>query len=176
MPEASSRASSPATRTADGPMSTPRRDCPRSSGTPMIRILRGGLHSAVDGAGGRLWMQLLPRPGFHLPTQASAGLRIDTVQGAGEGYGFAHVFESAYPGHSALDAHAEAGMRNGAVARRSRYHWKASSGRLCSSMRCLQQIVGGDALRAADDFAVAFRREHVDAEREFRIVAGSGSM
>src|SRR5579883_1626251 len=41
-PSVSSRASRPATRTADGPISTPRRDAPRSSGTPMIRILRGG--------------------------------------------------------------------------------------------------------------------------------------
>ena len=41
-PSASSRASSPATRTADGPMSTPRRDAPRSSGTPITLILRGG--------------------------------------------------------------------------------------------------------------------------------------
>jgi hypothetical protein len=34
-------ASSPATRTAEGPMSTPRRDCPRSRGTPITRIWRG---------------------------------------------------------------------------------------------------------------------------------------
>src|SRR5438270_406801 len=40
-PSASSRASRPATRTADGPMSTPRRDCPRSSGTPITRIFFG---------------------------------------------------------------------------------------------------------------------------------------
>src|SRR5271154_1828759 len=37
-PSASKRASRPATRTADGPISTPRRDCPRSSGTPITRI------------------------------------------------------------------------------------------------------------------------------------------
>ena len=37
-PMASSRASRPATRTAEGPISTPRRDCPRSSGTPMTRM------------------------------------------------------------------------------------------------------------------------------------------
>ena len=41
------RASNPATRTADGPISTPRRDCPRSSGTPMTRILRPEM--IVDG-------------------------------------------------------------------------------------------------------------------------------
>src|SRR3984893_17483244 len=40
-PNASSRASSPATRTAEGPISTPRRDWPRSSGTPITRIFLG---------------------------------------------------------------------------------------------------------------------------------------
>ena len=35
-----SRASSPAYRIADGPMSTPRRPCPRSSGAPMIATVR----------------------------------------------------------------------------------------------------------------------------------------
>src|SRR6266446_7750716 len=40
-PMASRRASSPATRTAEGPMSTPRRDWPRSRGTPITRIWRG---------------------------------------------------------------------------------------------------------------------------------------
>jgi hypothetical protein len=34
-------ASSPATRTAEGPMSTPRRDWPRSRGTPITRMWRG---------------------------------------------------------------------------------------------------------------------------------------
>src|SRR5436309_2411301 len=37
-PRASSLASRPATRTAEGPMSTPRRDWPRSRGTPSTRI------------------------------------------------------------------------------------------------------------------------------------------
>src|SRR5436309_14572178 len=40
-PSASSLASSPATRTAEGPISTPRRDCPRSRGTPITRIFLG---------------------------------------------------------------------------------------------------------------------------------------
>src|SRR5439155_13606526 len=40
-PRASRRASRPATRTAEGPMSTPRRDWPRSRGTPMTRIFLG---------------------------------------------------------------------------------------------------------------------------------------
>src|SRR5271165_1413095 len=40
-PSASRRASRPATRTAEGPISTPRRDWPRSRGTPMTRIFLG---------------------------------------------------------------------------------------------------------------------------------------
>ena len=52
--------------------------------------------------------------------------------------------------------------------RRSRYHSKASCGSLCSLIRCEQQVVVVEAFAAADDLAVAFRREHVDAERDLR--------
>ena len=38
-----------------------------------------------------------------------------------------------------------------------------------------QQVEIGEALAAADDFAVAFRREHVDAQRELGR-SGSGFM
>jgi hypothetical protein len=38
-----------------------------------------------------------------------------------------------------------------------------------------QQVEIGEALAAADDLAVAFRREHVDAERELG-ASGSGFM
>ena len=37
-------------------------------------------------------------------------------------------------------------------------------------MRAMQQIEIGDALAAADDLAVALRRQDVDAERDFRAV------
>src|ERR1035438_2742268 len=42
-PNASRRASNPATLTAEGPISTPRRDWPRSSGTPITRIFLGAM-------------------------------------------------------------------------------------------------------------------------------------
>src|ERR1700733_12691707 len=48
-PRASRRASSPATRTAEGPISTPRRDWPRSRGTPITRIFLGEMLEVVEG-------------------------------------------------------------------------------------------------------------------------------
>jgi hypothetical protein len=36
-----------------------------------------------------------------------AELWVDAVEGAGEGDGFADVFQAADPGYAALDAHAE---------------------------------------------------------------------
>ena len=55
--------------------------------------------------------------------------------------------------------------------RRSRYHLKASSGSLCSSNALQQQVVGRHALRSADDFAIAFGRQHIHAQRHLRIAS-----
>ena len=52
--------------------------------------------------------------------------------------------------------------------RRSRYQSNASFGSLCSSIRWIEQVVIVDALAAADDLAVAFRREHVHSQRQLR--------
>src|SRR5208282_4695694 len=48
-------------------------------------------------------------------TPAPATLRIQPMQHAREGNRLAHVLQSADPGDRALDAHAEAGVRNAAV-------------------------------------------------------------
>ena len=45
----------------------------------------------------------------------AATLWIDAVEGAGEGDGFADVFEAADPGYAALYAHAESGVGDAAV-------------------------------------------------------------
>ena len=42
-------------------------------------------------------------------------LRINAVEGSGEGDGFADVVEAADPGYYSLDAHAEAGVGDAAV-------------------------------------------------------------
>ena len=49
-------------------------------------------------------------------TTVGKPLRIDTVQRSGKWDGFADVLQAADPGDGALDAHAEAGVRNGSVA------------------------------------------------------------
>src|SRR5580693_6682207 len=102
-PMASRRASSPATRTAEGPMSTPRRDCPRSRGTPRMRIWRGG----------RDWTPPCKEPAargrsveIRFPSLAML-LGVDPVESAREWDGLAHMLQAADPGHHALDAHAE---------------------------------------------------------------------
>ena len=51
---------------------------------------------------------------------------------------------------------------------KSRYHSKASIGRLCSSMPFAEQVNIVDALRAAADFAVALRRDQVGAQHRLR--------
>ena len=58
--------------------------------------------------------------------------------------------------------------------RRSRYHWKASMGRLWLDAG-LEEVVVVYALAAADDFAVAFGGEDVYAE-SLGGVLGSGCM
>src|ERR1051325_1762235 len=109
-PSASRRASSPATRTAEGPMSTPRRDCPRSSGTPRILIFLGTMLSATTG-------------GFDGSALIATGvvvgsgvivlsLWINAIQRPRKRNGFTHVLQAADPRHGALNPHAKAGVRH----------------------------------------------------------------
>jgi hypothetical protein len=53
-----------------------------------------------------------PGRSWHNQTKGVTRSGIDTVQGSGEGDGFADVFKAADPRDSALDAHAEAGVRD----------------------------------------------------------------
>src|SRR5580704_16899099 len=92
------RACSPATRNADGPMSTPRRLAPKSIGTPMILILSGIL--------------CLSRPRF----QGQGILRIDAIEHPWEGNHFAYVLRSATPCDRAFQAQPEARVGHAAVA------------------------------------------------------------
>src|SRR5512146_323686 len=136
-PMASRRASRPATRTADGPMSTPRRFWPRSRGTPMTRIFFGTMPEGVTTAAcvevsgivqfvgrsvGPAVGRSFPSIGIQQPADRPIDrltvrpkLRIQPVQHAREGNGFAHVFQAANPGDHALDAHAESGVGHAAV-------------------------------------------------------------
>src|SRR5450755_3068666 len=82
-------------------------------------------------------------------------LRIDSVQGSSEGDGFADVVEAAEPGYDALDAHAEAGVGDGAVAAEVEVPLECAERQPVFLDARFQQVVGVDALGAADDLAVA---------------------
>src|SRR5947209_6756459 len=137
-PNSSSRPSSPATRTADGPMSTPRRDCPRSSGTPRILIFLATMLSATTG---RFAGSLFATDGIVIgsgvislfyPDQTQtpfvsisvisfssgkvlSSLRVNACQRARKWNGLTYVLQAADPGNGALNAHAEPSMRHAAV-------------------------------------------------------------
>src|SRR6185437_3357472 len=87
-------------------------------------------------------------------TCCAAELRIDAVQRPREGDGFAHVVEAADPGHRALDAHAESGVRNRSVAPQIEIPLEGVDWQIVLLDALFQKLVGGDALRSADDFAV----------------------
>jgi hypothetical protein len=88
-----------------------------------------------------------------------------------EGDGFADVVEAADPGHGAFDAHAEAPVGDGAVAKQVEVPLGPWGAPECGA----EQIDVGDALAAADDPSVALRGEHMDA-RSVGGALGSGSM
>src|SRR5258708_3600080 len=100
-PMPSRRASSPATRTAEGPISTPRRDWPRSRGTPITRICRGVmllnvvLRRGIEAVLSSQFPVLSnPSPQILLRTEnreLRTELRIQPMQHAREGDGLAHV-------------------------------------------------------------------------------------
>src|ERR1700675_382442 len=101
-PSALRRDCRPATRSADGPMSTPRRLWPRSIGTPMMRIFWAmGTRRSPHGPGEK---------------QGSALLRIHAINHAREGDDLTNVLGSANPGYGAFQAQAEACMGHAAVA------------------------------------------------------------
>src|SRR5579864_9592 len=124
-PSASRRASRPATRTAEGPISTPRRDWPRSSGTPMTRIFRGVM---LEKDGVMFVIETyfrespqLPIFNFRFTTQSSIDncesqiLRIEPVQHSRKWNRLPNMLQPANPSHCPFDPHAKARVRHAAV-------------------------------------------------------------
>jgi hypothetical protein len=91
---------------------------------------------------------------------------VDAVEGSGERNGFADVVEAAYPGYGALDAHAEARVRDAAVAAQVQVPLECLLGEVMLLDAGVEQFITRNALRAADDFAVTLGGQHVDAESE----------
>src|SRR5208337_5332233 len=63
----------------------------------------------------------------------------------------AHVLQSADPGHGSLDAHAEAGVRDAAVLAEIKIPLESFFGQIVLMNALQEQVVGGHALRSADD-------------------------
>src|SRR5882724_11727972 len=123
-------ACNPAPRSADGPISTPRRLWPRSMGTPMMRTFCGmcELRSATSDQGlGTSDQTNPPRPGrgrykMHFVEAAgSAGttylpdLRIHPINHAREGDDLPNVLGPANPRHRALQPHPKPRMRHASI-------------------------------------------------------------
>src|SRR5260370_18886466 len=167
----------PAPRMAEGPMSTPRRVWQRSSGTPMMRTfwaMRSSVNrdsresSAVprrtEDPGKSLINSRLQDSGKSAELPA---LRIHAINHAREGDDLANVLGAANPGDGALEAHSEAGVGNAAVAAQVEIPLERFFGQVVLMKAFQEQIVVVNALAATDDFAVAFRRDHVEGEGKF---------
>src|ERR1700733_13382657 len=90
-------------------------------------------------------------------------LRIDSVEGSGEGDGFADVVEAAEPGYYSLDAHAEAGVGDAAVFAEVEIPLEGFKWEVVVFDALLEEVVAVYALAAAYDFAVALGGEDVYA-------------
>src|SRR2546430_13865507 len=95
--------------------------------------------------------------------------RPEALEQAGEGDRLAHVVEATQPGDAALDAHAEAGVRHGAVAAEIEGPAEGGERELVPSDLRLEDGGGGLPLAAGDDLPRALPREHGDGGGEERI-------
>src|SRR6185437_5101518 len=83
--------------------------------------------------------------------------------------GLANVVQIADPRHYALDSHPEACVRHTTVAAQIEIPLESFPGKMVVFDALVEQLEAGDALRPADDFAVAFRSEDIDAECVARV-------
>src|SRR2546426_3044815 len=82
--------------------------------------------------------------------------------------GFAYVLQPADPGDDALNPHPKTAVRDAAVLAQVQIPSESLFWQPVLANSLDKQIVRGHALRAADDFAIAFRCKHVDAQCQFR--------
>src|ERR1017187_3199158 len=144
----------------------------RARGTPIIRMClastfcRGFVIGLV--AIEILYRYCNPTLQYHNVVYDNPQLRIQPVQRTREGNGLAHVLQSADPGHGALDAHAESGVRNAAELAQVEIPLEGVFRQFVLMNALQQKIVGPNALRAPDDFPITLRRQHIHAERKLR--------
>src|SRR5687768_2612148 len=89
---------------------------------------------------------------------------INPVEHAWEGNCFADMFQFAYPGNDPFDSHSKSAVWNAAVTAHIEIPFKGFPGQIMLLQTLKQQIVIMNALAPADDLAVTFGREHIDAQ------------
>src|SRR5439155_4516245 len=89
--------------------------------------------------------------------------RINPIQHSRIRNRFSEMRDPADPGHAAFDAHAEAGVGEGAIFADIEVPLELLDGEVVLLDSLEQQVVIMDALRAADDLAIAFGGNHVQA-------------
>src|SRR5690348_3620862 len=128
-------------------MSTPRRLAPRSIGTPRMRI----------------FCPMRFSPEMRREQRTS---RIYAIEHTREGYDFADVLGSANPCNRALQAQPESRVRHAAVTAQVEIPLKRFLREIILAQSLDQRVVIREALSPSDDFAVAFRGDHVETERQ----------
>src|SRR5687767_11418988 len=78
------------------------------------------------------------------------------------------MLEAADPSNDPLDTHAESAMRHRPEAAQVEIPLERFLREVVILDALQQHVVACESLTAADDLAYTFRREHVDAQREFR--------
>ena len=77
------------------------------------------------------------------------------------------MFDAAHPCRAAFDAHSEAGVRDCSEASQVEIPFKCFAREIMRFQLLFEELQIHRAFAAADDFAVAFGREQVRAERKF---------
>src|SRR6185295_7097917 len=116
------------------------------------------------------------RVGFTVPAfysiaeQRTRGLRVDPVQRPRIRDGLAEMGQARHPRHEALDAHAEAAVRIGAVLADVEIPLEGLHRQVVLADAREQQVVVVDPLTAADDLAVTLGSDQIEAEHEVRVL------
>ena len=77
------------------------------------------------------------------------------------------MFDAAHPGDGSFDAHAEAGVRDAAVAAEVEVPFEGFLRQVVLDDLLFEKFYRGRAFTAADDLAVAFGSEQIGSEGEF---------
>src|SRR5436305_6649693 len=140
----------------------------KRSATPV----NGGMPRSPTRITAQVVLQMRMRSARTAQVSAREGftLGIDLVQHPGVRDGLAQVRQPGHPGHEALDPHAEAAVREGAVLADVEVPLEGFDRQVVLADLFEQEVVVVDALAAADDLTVAFGGNEVEPEDQIRVL------